>query len=136
MTGPWTEDQASHLYALVYDGLHLCGCGYQIAALDLVKTLLSLTPFYDHRPEVTAALGPNLGAGFIVLSVLDDAGLIEHGTVIDGSWITAKGRAVRHLLSLGDAETLSSVSTGYPHDGEPCPDPGCWAAWDPGEDET
>lgn len=134
MTDTWTADQARHLYALVYDDLHLCGCGQPHAAIDLTRRLLDLAPFYNNPAAVDAEFGDNAGAKHIVLSVLDDAGLIEHGGSITSSWLTVKGRAVRHLLSLGAGSDLDDAlhAVGYPHNGEPCPG-GCWAAWAPAE---
>ncbi len=137
MTGPWTEDQAAHLQLLFYDQIGMCGCGQPGAALDTVLGLLNLAPFYDHGPELRALLGPDPGIQQLVLSLLDGAGLTEHGGSVWGSWLTAKGRAVRALLAAGPPGGMDDLldGAGYPHDG-PCPDGGCWVAWGPGEDET
>jgi len=130
----WTKGQAQHLYALVYDDLHLCGCGQPDAAIDLIRRLLNLAPFYDDPAAVDAEFGGNAGAKHIVLSVLDDAGLIEHGGSITSSWPTAKGRAVRRLLTMASTASVDDLlaGVGYPHNGEHCPGE-CWAAWAPPE---
>jgi hypothetical protein len=132
--GPWIEDQLSHLYGLFYGEMSLCGCGRPGEAIALVGRLLNLAPFYDHISEVAGVFGGNAGVQHIVLSVMDEAGLIEHGGSISGSWATVKGRAVRHLLSLGTGSDLDDAlhGVGYPHSGEPCPGD-CWAAWAPPE---
>lgn len=134
MTSPWTADQLSHLDGLFYDEMSLCGCGSPYWAIDLTRRLLDLAPFYNHPDLVSAEFAGNPGAEHIVLSVLDQAGLIEHGGSIHGAWATVKGRAVRHLLSLGTGSDLEVAldAVGLPHDGErPMCD--CWAAWAPPE---
>lgn len=132
--GPWTEDQARHLYALFYDEIGLCGCGQPGAAVDLIRRLLNLAPFYEHPAEMIAEFDGNAGIEHLVLSVLDHVGLTEHGGSIGGSWLTDKGRAVQQLLSLGTADSVDEMldGAGYPHDGEPCPGH-CWTAWAGGQ---
>ncbi len=82
-------------YNVQYKDMHDCGCGYADDRLDLVKETLNALPLYSGpTPEY---LDTPLGEWF--LSILDHAGLIEHGTTIGGSWITAKGTRVLNLLN-------------------------------------
>lgn len=117
-----------HASSILSDDLGLCGCGNSEESYALVRTLLGLTPFYNHT-EAIEALVPDSAARHIVLSSLDSAGLIEHGTSIGGSWITAKGVFLLGVLrQLGDDwDRLHDV--GLPHDGGDCTD-ACWARED------
>jgi hypothetical protein len=117
-----------HLYKLTADDLRFCGCGCPEDAYNLVRDILALAPFRDHREELRALIGGGDGAFYLVLYVLDSAGLIDHGTSIDGSWITKKGS---HYLALMQRHGFDDFDQeyGYPHEGNDCP-PSCrhWQA--------
>jgi hypothetical protein len=122
------EDTLDHLYVIFYSetvGLSLCGCGYPESAYDLVRDLLGLAPFYENsRWKVAESLTGNIpGAYHIVLGALQRAGLIEHGSSLDGSWLTPKGKWC--LAAMRTAEYGDLHDAGYPHDGEDCTD-ACW----------
>ncbi len=141
MSGPWTEDQASHLHLLFYSEgeLGICGCGNPDAVYDTVLDLLNAVDrFDDDGSRLRETLGPNAGVRHLVMSALDRVGLTEHGGSVWGSWLTPKGRAARRLLSLGTPGQMDEQldEFGYPHGGDQCPGMACWAAWDPGEDEN
>lgn len=59
-------------------------------AARLVRDILNMCPLYQHREEFEKLL-PNDGAQYLILGLLDEAGLIEHGGGIGGSWLTDKG---------------------------------------------
>ena len=113
-----------HASSILSDDLGLCGCGNAEASYALVRILLGLTPFFNHT-EAIEALVPDEAARHIVLSCLDSAGLIEHGTSIGGSWITPKGAFFLDVLrEIGDNwDRLREL--GMPHDGGDCTD-ACW----------
>jgi hypothetical protein len=117
------EDDLSHLYALFYGTLSICGCGNPEDAYALVRDVLALTPFHDNGGwrKARDLIGSN-GAYHLVLSQLDEAKLLEHGSSIGGSWLTGKGK---HYLALMQRYTWDDVEdTGFPHDGGECP-PSC-----------
>lgn len=115
-------DELQHLNSLVYDrgGLRFCGCGNPDDAYALVRDLLALAPFFDHRTEVRERIGGGPGVEMLVLYALDGAGLIEHGTGIGGSWLTAKGRHYLSLMRRYEWEDIEDEEVCLPHDGEPC----------------
>jgi hypothetical protein len=115
-------DELQHLNSLLFDrdGLRFCGCGNPDDAYALVRDLLSLAPFYDHRKEVQARIGGGPGVEDMVLYALDGAGLTEHGTGIGGSWLIPKGRHYLALMRRYEYEDIDDDETGLPHDGEPC----------------
>lgn len=128
-------DELQHLNSLVFDrdGLRFCGCGNPDAAYALVRDLLSLAPFFDHPSEVRERIG-GPGVEDLVLYSLDGAGLIEHGTGIGGSWLTAKGRHYLALMRRYEWDDIEDEEIGLAHDGEPCETVKClhWrAAHDP-----
>lgn len=113
-----------HASSILSDDLGLCGCGIPEEAYALVRSLLSLTPFYKHLDAVDALL-PDAATKHIVLSVLDSAGLTEHGTTIGGSWITPKGSFLLAVLrDVGD-DWDRLWELGLPHDGGDCTE-ACW----------
>jgi hypothetical protein len=132
---PHCADDHDHLYALLASDLKFCGCGDPEAAYSLVRDILNLAPFYDDWKAVRDLFGEgpaSEGAYYLVLYLIDGAGLIEHGGSIGGSWLTPKGTHYRELMRMHgyrDADELS----GFPHDGDGC-GPGC-RHWEASTDE-
>lgn len=112
--------ERQHLEGLFSGELKLCGCGNPEDAYALIRDLLDLAPFHRHPQRVRDLIG-NDGAYHIVLSVLDEARLIEHGGGIGGAWITPKGERYRELMHRYE---YSDLDDGPPHDGGDCPE-GC-----------
>lgn len=124
------ENILDHLYVLFYDdaqGLGLCGCGYPSAAYDLVRDLLGLIPFYkNERWKTSESLTGNIpGAHHIVLSTMQRAGLIDHGSSLTGSWLTEKGKWALASMRTAEYGDFDGSDAGYPHDGDACTD-ACW----------
>jgi hypothetical protein len=111
-----------HVNGLFYTDLGLCGCGNAEEAFELIRDLLRLAPFYEHRDEVRALIGDG-PTGHIVLSTLDHADLIEHGGTIHGSWLTDKGEW--YLKALNTVNVWDDIDVGLPHDDGKCTDT-CW----------
>ena len=116
-------DERQHLNRLwtSRDQLGLCGCGNPENAYDLIRRLLALAPFYDHHEEIRELLDPvpeHSAMHWIVVCVLDNAGLIEHGGGIGGAWLTKKGAHYLKLMQRHEYEDTEEA--GLPHDGAPC----------------
>lgn len=120
--GETALDELRHLNSLFFDegGLGFCGCGNPDDAYALVRDLLSLAPFYEHRAEVRERIGGGTGTEMLVLYLLDGAGLTEHGTGIGGSWLTAKGSHYLALMQRYEWEDIDDDEVCLPHDGQPC----------------
>jgi hypothetical protein len=119
------EATVDHLYKLFYDTLGMCGCGNPEEAYALIRDILALAPFYEEsRWQLVERLTGGGAANHIVLSTLDHAGLIEHGSSLSGAWLTEKGAWC--LSAMWDV-MFDEVSEygGYPHDGGDCTDE-CW----------
>ena len=71
--------------------LPFCGCGDPGAAIMLIRRVLELHDD-DDFPRLTRNLISDDGMRMLILGSLDDAGLLEHGGTIDGSWLTEDGR--------------------------------------------
>jgi hypothetical protein len=126
-----TDNDLQHLYKIIWGDLPLCGCGNPEDGVRLVLELLLLAPFHERTYDEIAALIGTPGAYHLVLGALDSADLIEHGSSINGSWLTSKGRwFLRMAVAAGDSpaaliDKLSGV--GFPqHDGT-CTD-SCWVS--------
>lgn len=121
------EDVLNHLHKVFFDDLGMCGCGLPGEAYNLVRDILALAPLYEeNRWRLAETLTGGGGAHHIILSSLDRAGLIEHGSSLDGSWLTPKGAWCLAAMRGVDFDTISDDG-GYPHDGQACTD-ACWTA--------
>ncbi|MEU9415138.1 hypothetical protein [Streptomyces sp. NPDC048272] len=118
------EDTVSHLYKIFYGDLGMCGCGNPDEAYKLIRDLLALTPLYEgsrwQRAEELTGRG---ATNHIILSSLERAGLMEHGSSLNGAWLTDKGEWC--LAAMRDVEFSELDGAGYPHDLEECTD-NCW----------
>lgn len=157
---PACTDDLQHLYQLLYRDLHFCGCGNPEDSYDLVGTILGLLAERkeqdDQDPELHSGLnsprmirweafreavrgyiGGNDGTFYLVMYLLDHAGLTEHGGSVSRCWIDRKGE--HYLTLMNQYEYGEAAEAGYPHDGEEC-GPGCrhWEAstWDWQKKET
>lgn len=83
-------------YAVIFDDLGACGCGYFDERLALVRQVLRDCPLYED--DRWRAYNDPLGEWF--LCTVTNADLLEHGGGIGGSWITDKGK--RFLAVLED----------------------------------
>jgi hypothetical protein len=81
----------------------MCGCGCPEAGVKLIHDVLKLHPLYEHREEFETLL-PNTGVRMIVLGLIDEARLNEHGGGIGGSWLTPLGKRVLAALDRELAE--------------------------------
>jgi hypothetical protein len=125
-------DELQHLYKLFHDDLRFCGCGNPEEAYALVRDLLTLAPFHQDWRKVAGRIGGNDGDDgpyYLILYMLDAAGLIEHGGSVGGSWLTAKGVHYLDLMKRHEWDDFDDAdghggSAGYPHEGKDCP-PGC-----------
>lgn len=126
--------ERSHLYALFYEEIDLCGCGNPADAYNLIRDLMNLCPLFKDQGWARAGeLIGSEGAVHIVLGALNRVGLIEHGSVITGSWLTPKGEYARELMRRhefdSDGDRRGVDEGGLPHDGDECA-PECWSAPD------
>lgn len=120
-----------HLYQIIYGDLGMCGCGWPDEGLETVHELL--VAFNDDdwqkRQATITRLLPKDGVRHIVLSTLDHAELMEHGSSILSAWLTARGKWWLYAV-----ETIGGISAvdfdgpgvGYPHMDGGCTD-ACWA---------
>lgn len=118
MTDPTNQNIREHVYRLLFEELNLC-CGFPEDSYALVRDLL--TAF--RAKTGIATLLPDDGARYLVLGLLDDADLIEHGSIIDAAWLTRKGEWYWQALSRLDYDDIDGANgVGLPHDGKACMD--------------
>lgn len=129
-----------HLYQIVYGDLGFCGCGWPDEGLASVhELLLSFNgDDWQQRQATVTRLLPKDGVRHIVLSTLDRAGLMEHGSSILSAWLTARGKwwlyAVETVGGI-DAVDFDGPGVGYPHMDAGCTET-CWAlpdGWKPAQ---
>ncbi|MFJ8657493.1 hypothetical protein ACIRNU_34785 [Streptomyces rochei] len=115
-----TDEQhiREHVYRLLFDELHLC-CGFPEKSYALVRELLTA---FRNKTGIDNLL-PNDGARYLILGLLDEADLIEHGSIIDAAWLTRKGEWYWQALTRVDYDDIDgSDGVGLPHDGKACMD--------------
>ena len=96
-TGCYWESPVDALYGGV---LGLCGCGFSVhIRMDLRALLLSReTPGVGLRP-LPELSDPSPLYREVLLHLLTDAGLLEHGSTVVGSWLTELGLRWKLALS-------------------------------------
>lgn len=139
------DDVLCHLYKVLCNDVPNCGCNEPQAAYELVYRLLVLAPFHQGTWREAQELIGSSGAFQIVIAALTEAGLLEHGGTLGGSWLTGKGRwvlwAVEQVGGIADLDDRLSMA-GFPHYDVPRDDPAygaecsaaCWAVpegWEP-----
>lgn len=92
----------------VLDHVPLCGCGNPEAGMALILELLQAAPFHSNRERLLELL-PDLGTRMVVLGALDEHDLIEHGTSIEGSWLTERGKQVLAVLEPHEASDFEEL---------------------------
>ncbi|MFF8589963.1 hypothetical protein ACF061_00745 [Streptomyces sp. NPDC015220] len=118
------EHVLDHLYRIFYEDLGICGCGNPEDVYVLVRDLLALCPLYENDGwRLAEALTGGGAAQQIALSLLDTAELTEHGSTINGSWLTTKGVWCLQAMKAVPFEQMHDA--GLPHDGEDCTSK-CW----------
>lgn len=95
MTDAKEHRESGWAYLVVYNDL-MCGCGMFDARMEILKEVMNAFPLYEFE-NVPEYLRTPLGE--LLLCLLDQAELIEHGTSIGGSWLTEKGERFQKALN-------------------------------------
>ena len=120
------DDTLDHLYKVFFADLGMCGCNHPGAAYELIRDLLALAPLHeDEHWRLARTLTGNDAAHHIIMSTLDNAGLMEHGSSLDSAWLTGKGAWCLAAMRTVDFDEVSKDG-GYPHDGGDCTG-ACWS---------
>lgn len=104
----WVEE----LYSLfTHEIMNLCGCGSPELTDDIIRKLLKVRFDYKHNnmayeercgreKEIFNIEDEDILYGTVqfFLYVLDDKGMLEHGSSIGGSWITDLGEKYLYIL--------------------------------------
>lgn len=118
-----TENELSHLYMWLYGNLPYCGCGWSDEVAELLVVLLD--DIANKAPWNTIKEHAHSGnaATQLIFGVLEEGGLISHGTTFTYSWVTKRGDWVRKSFRQIPVEKLTKEleESGFPHDGEECP---------------
>lgn len=118
MTNQVPDTVREHVYRLLFEDLNLC-CGFPEDSYDLVRDLLTA---FRTKTDI-ATLLPDSGARYLVLGALNNAGLLEHGSIIDAAWLTRKGEWYWQALTRLDYDDIDGADgVGLPHDGKACMD--------------
>jgi hypothetical protein len=108
MSEPDAHADQHWLYAVIFDDLRFCGCGQPEERLALVVEMLRACPWYDGGWRAFSDRLTSAGFEFIA-DQLTAADLIEHGSSVNGSWLTEKGQRFLSLVEGFDFDN----DTGY-----------------------
>lgn len=112
------EHIREHIFRLLFDELPLC-CGFPEESYDLIRDLLGA---FRNKTGIDTLL-PTDGARYLILGLLDEVDLIEHGSIIDASWLTRKGEWYWQAMTRFDYDDIDGADgVGLPHDGKACMD--------------
>jgi len=90
------------VYRCLLEELPFCGCGDVEGRIQIFRTILLWRSAPAAMPGMTMWRdnGPRQAMMEILLLVLDDAGLLEHGSNVFGSFLTGRGEKVLAFLKL------------------------------------
>jgi hypothetical protein len=87
-----------------------CGCGNPD---DAAKTLHDVLAAHVARDRDTlTALLPDVGVRHLLLYTLDHFGLTEHGSSVEGAWLTDKGTRVFEALVREAPDNFETLTEG------------------------
>ena len=89
------------------DGLNLCGCAELDMALPVIRFVLEWADS-NNRPQFDEAW-PDSGLYYLVISQLDRAELVEHGTSCRYPFLTTRGEEVLAALQQFSAEDIEAA---------------------------
>lgn len=93
-----------------YEDLCFCGCGDPCSQLRLIQSILNNVYNFHSKKENNLEVDREfIGLYEFILNVLDNAGVIEHGTVITYGWLTEYGEQVRGILNELTDEQLNDA---------------------------
>jgi hypothetical protein len=110
-----SENIRQHVYKLCFEDLGLC-CGSPEDSYAFLQELLTTI---RSKTDLNQLL-PHDGARYLILGALDNADLIEHGSIIDAAWLTRKGEWHWQAITCCDYDDIEGI--GLPHDGKACMD--------------
>ena len=102
-----THDDLHFAYTALHADLAICGCGYSDELLAEVLKVLDACPLHEGRWEPDDRFG--IYGAELLLHVMTEADLLEHGSVVSGSWLTEKGKRLRDIMRDVPLEALENV---------------------------
>jgi hypothetical protein len=121
------QEYAKKIQKMYFEDLRLCGCGSPIHRITFVKSLLNLIndrfekdiPYDVYCKKLVELFGfkengdskrylNEIQDGVVefVLDQFNEAGLLEHGSSVGGSWLTAYGKEMLKILNDIDEENI------------------------------
>lgn len=116
-----SDNDLCHLYKWLHGDTPMGGCYASDEADELIIHVCELVANRTAWSIIKTRIGGTHAAAHIVMSVIDAAGLISHGTSITSSWITQRGEWVRHAYRELEPRGINIYGYGFPHMGEKCP---------------
>ncbi|OXB94826.1 hypothetical protein [Parageobacillus galactosidasius] len=114
------ETYAKKIQKMYFEDLRLCGCGSPDLRLKFIKGLLNLIndryeqdlPYEEYKKRLAELFGfkenkeakyyfTGIQDGIVefVLDQLNEAGLLEHGGSVGGSWLSDYGKEMLNILN-------------------------------------
>jgi hypothetical protein len=120
-------EYAKKIQKMYFEDLRLCGCGSPDFRIKFIKGLLNLIndryeqdlPYEEYKKRLAELFGfkENENAKYyfngiqdgiieFVLDQLNEAGLLEHGSTVGGSWLSPYGHEILHILNQIDEDKI------------------------------
>jgi hypothetical protein len=122
------EAYAKKIQKLYFEDLHLCSCGSPELRFKFIKGLLNLInerheqdlSYGEYKKRLAELFGfkenekakyyfNDIQDGIVefVLDQFNEAGLLEHGSTVGGSWLSSYGREMLHILNQIDEDDVN-----------------------------
>jgi len=102
--------------AFLFSELHFCGCFEFDETVAELKRVLLWADTSPDRASYEKLYPGNIGVFYLVCALLDDAGILEHGTSIRYPFLTSRGRDLFTALNRFSVEELEAPD-GEAYDG-------------------
>ena len=87
----------------------MCGCGCpEAACATLLRFLRDMVPLHTNGAKFREEI-PDTGWQYLILYLIDDRDLIEHGSSVGGSWLSPKGTAFLEALAREEADEFEAL---------------------------
>jgi len=105
------------IHAFLFNVFGGCGCSELTPMVDTIKELLAWAGSDGMERTKWTRLGYNAGAYYILMGIMDNADLIDHGSAIRAPFLTDKGKSFLNALNKFAVEEIRKCPAEPSYDG-------------------
>jgi hypothetical protein len=87
-----------NIKAFLFNEFHSCGCSEHDLEIGVIRELLEWLNNMEIRNRYDTLFNGNVGVYYLLIQLLENANLCEHGTSIRCPWITDTGKDLLEAL--------------------------------------